>query len=325
MRMQTWGIVAWALCLAPGSAVSNQSPGGSEVQPGDVLARLQMLSAEVELVRREIGAPRDSRPGIVVKGAKPRDNFFQALSLNRKAQRLCLDLAGNEGSFPPSAPAPDLIKPADVLAVVDAAVSNIRRVKAHLGIAERSPESPPDQGKTPSDVFRSIVGVNRQLSLMLDTRPTPTMVFEQLTEAVGTANRLLARFPGAAEATAPPFERGKTPADVHARLMRCMDDLRGIGKHSGSSTVEVDWNLPPEQVAPSDVFDLATMLVAELHYLETRFPHAAASPALTDFPPGRKFPAHNVQRAGLLEAKLAEIRKQVDANPELPKKRQASP
>ena len=74
------------------------------------------------------------------------------------------------------------------------------------------------------------------------------------------------------------------------------------------------------QVAPSDVYDFATMLVAELHYLESRLPRSAASPARTDFPPGRKFPAHNVQRAGLLEAQLAEIRKQIAANPELLKK-----
>ncbi len=322
MRTLACGIAAWALCLATAAAGSNQPEAGKPgIQPGDVLARLELLSADVELVRREIGAPKESRPAVVVKGAKPRDNYFQALSLNRKAQRLCFDLTGADGAFPPAAPAPDITRPADVLAVVDAAVSNVRRVKAHLGISEESREPPPDHSKTPSDVFRLIVGVNRQLSLMLDTRPTPTMVYEQLTEAVGTANRLLARFPGAAETAGPPLERGKTPGDVHARLLRCMDQLRGIAKHLGWTALEVDWRLPSEQVAPSDVYDLATMLVAEMHYLESRLPRAAGSAALTDFPPGRKFPAHNVQRAGLIEAQLAEIRKQIEANPDFLKQR----
>lgn len=322
MRPLAFAVAAWAFGVVAAAGAPSQPRGDKEgITPSHVFARLELLSAEIELVRREIGAPKDPRPAIVVKGAKPRDNYFQALSLNRKAQRLCLDLTGEEGVFPPSAPAPERIRPADVLGVVDAAVSNVRRVKAHLGVVEQSREPPPDPTKTPSDVFRSIVGVSRQLSLMLDTQPTPTMVFEQLTEAVGTANRLLARFPGAAQVAAPPFERGKTPADVHARLMRCMERLGGIAKHLGWSPVEVDWRLPSEQVTPSDVYDVATMLVAELHYLESRFPRSAGSPALTDFPPGRKFPAHNVQRAGLLEAQLAEIRKQIDANPDLLKQR----
>lgn len=322
MRTLLGGFAAWALCLATAAAGSTPPEADRrEIQPGDVFARVELLSAEVELVRQEIGAPKDSRPAVVVKGAQPRDNYFQALSLSRKAQRLCFDLIGEDGVFPPSAPAPDLTKPADVLAVVDAALSNVRRVKARLGVPEQSRESPADRAKTPSDVFQSIVGVNRQLSLMLDTRPTPTMVYEQLTEAVGTANRLLSRFPGSAEPSAPPFDRRKTPADVHARLMRCMEQVRGIAKQLGWTTLEVDWRLPSEQIMPSDVYDLATMLVAELHYLESRLPRSPGFPIVTDFPPGRKFPAHNVQRANLLEAQLAEMRKQIDANLDLLKQR----
>ncbi len=322
MRTLACGIAAWALCLTAVAAGSDQSESGKpEIRPGDVFARLELLAAEVELVRRDIGAPKESRPAVVVKGAMPRDNYFQALSLNRKAQRFCFDLAGEEGAFPPAAPMPDLTKPADVLAVVDAAASNIRRVKAHLRLFEASREPPVASGKTPSDVFQLIVAVNRQLSLMLDTRPTPTMVFEQLTEAAGTANRLLARFPDAAEVAAPPFERGKTPTDVHARLMRCMDQVRGVAKRLGWATLEVDWKLPAGQVVPSDVYDLATMLVAELHYMESRFPRSAGSRPLMDFPPGRKFPAHNVQQAGLIENQLAEVRKQIDAHPDLFKQR----
>ncbi|MGO8753383.1 MAG: hypothetical protein ACLQNE_46195 [Thermoguttaceae bacterium] len=317
MRRLVWGIVALALGVGMAAAIFSQAKAGKrETQPGDVFAHVGLLSAEVELVRREIGAPKESRPAVVVDGAQPRDNYFQALSLSRKVQRLCSDLTGDDGVFPPSAPAPDLTKPADVLAVVDATLSNARRVKAHLRISELSREPPLDDSKTPSDVFRSIVHLNRQFSLMLDTRPTPSGVYERLTEAVVTANRLLARFPGAAEVKTPPFDRGRAPADVHARLMRCMDQVHLIMKHLGPTTLEVDWKLAPEQVAPSDVYDLAMLLLAELRYLESRIPRTPGSPALTDIPPGRKLPAHNFQRAGLIEAQLVEIRKQIEANPD---------
>ena len=288
MRILACGIVAWVLCLPMACGCSQTEAGNREIHPGDVLARVELLSAEVELVRREIGAPKESRPAAAVQGTQPRDNYFQALSLSRKVQRFCLDLTGDEGAFPPAAPAPDATKPADVLAVVDVTLSNVLRAKAYLGVSERSREPKHDEKKTPSDVFSSIVQVNRQLSVMLDTRPTPTMVYEQLTEAVGTANRLLARFPGAAPVKAPALEHGKTPSDVHARLMRCMDQLRGILKHLGKTALEVDWQLTPEQVAPSDVYDLATLLVAELHYLESRIPRSGGVQAPTDVLPGRQ-------------------------------------
>jgi len=314
MRIPACGIVAWVLCLPMASGCGQLEAGNREIQPGDVFARLELLSAEVGLVRQEIGAPKESRPAVAVQRAQPRDNYFQALSLSRKVQRFCLDLTGEEGVFPPAAPAPDMTKPADVLAVVDVTLANVRRVKTHLGVSKQSREPKHDQNKTPSDVFSSIVQVNRQLSVMLDTRPTPTMVYEQLTEAVGTANRLLARFPGAAPVTAPALEHGKIPGDVHASLMRCWDRLRGILKHLGKTALDVDWKLAPEQVAPSDVYDLATLLVAELHYLESQIPRSGGAVPPTDVLPGRKLPAHNVQRGGLLEAQLVEIDKQIDAN-----------
>jgi hypothetical protein len=277
---------------------------------------LELLLAETELVRQEIGAPKERRPAVAVRGAQPRENYFEALSLCRKAQSLCFQQTGDEGPFPPPAPPADRLAPAHVLAVVDAALQRILRVKAHLGVFEQRQEPPRDEGKTPSDVFRSLVEANRQLGLMLDTRPTPTAVYEQLTEAVGAANRLLARFPGAAEPAPPPLVRGKTPADVHGGLMRCGQRLRAIMNRSGLTGAEIDWKLEPAQVTPSDVYDLATLLVSELLYLEARLPHTPLTPGAIDFLPGRKLPAHNVQRAGLLESQLEQLRKQVEAHPQ---------
>jgi hypothetical protein len=306
------------LCLTATRAAPGQ-PGINELmfKPPDVYVRVELLAEEIELVRREMGAPKESRPAVVVKGAQPRDNYFQGLNLCRKTQRLCFDMTGDQGTFPPPLPPLDEISPNDVFAVIHASLQNVRRVKTHFGIPELTREPKPDESKTPSDVFRAIVAANRQLSLMLDTRPTPTEVYEQLTEAVGAANRILARFPGAAVPKAPELERGKTPLDVHARLMRCVEQTHGLRKQLGQSLLEIDWRLAPDQVTPSDVHDLATLLAADLRYLESRLPPTNRAAALTDFPPGRKLPSHNFQRAGHLEAQLAEIRKQVEANPKL--------
>lgn len=311
---------AGVLCVAmmggvmAATASAHQGLRPREIRPPDVYARLELLAAELDLVRQEIGAPQDTRPAVIVKGGEPRQNYFEALSMCRKAQRLCFDLTGDEGTFPP--PAPGGVVPADVLAVVEATRRTVLRIKTQFDIGQESEEPLPDSTKTPSDVFRAIVTINRQLSLMLDTRPSPTSVYAQLTEAVGTASRLLGNFADATPPATPEFERNKTPTDVHGRLMRCFDRLSAIMRRSGVSTLEIDWQLQPDQITPGDVYDVATLLVAELRYLESHFPRAPAVSSLIESPPGRKLPAHNYQRAGLLESQLEQLGKQVEAHPD---------
>jgi hypothetical protein len=76
---------------------------------------------------------------------------------------------------------------------------------------------------------------------------------------------------------------------------------------------------PPLLIAGADaehVYDMATLLVSELRYLESKLPPSTDTRAWADFRPGRKLPAHNVQRAGLLEAQIEQISKQVAAHTE---------
>ncbi len=61
-------------------------------------------------------------------------------------------------------------------------------------------------------------------------------------------------------------------------------------------------------------------LAADLRSLETVLPRAEGVGTAIDLPPGQKFPSHNFQRAGLIEAQIAEIRKQLDATPDLLKR-----
>jgi hypothetical protein len=307
-------IAAGAICqLLAIAELGASHPEDGEIHPADVYARLEMLTQEIELVRAEMGAPKDDRPLVVVRNAEPRHNYFQALTLCRNAQRLCLDLTGEEGEYPP--PAPRVAQPADVAGVVSASLVSVRRVKTHLGITQQVQLPPRHAEKTPSDVFPLLTQANRQLRLMLDSQPTPTAVYEQLTEAVGAANRLLARFPGAARPQSPAFEHGKTPADVHGRLMHCAEHIGAIIQRSGSSTIRVDYKLTPAQIRPGDVYELASLIVSDLRYLESNLPRAPGSAAFTDSEAGRKLPSHNFQRAGLLEAQLNELQKQVEAAP----------
>ena len=112
---------------------------------------------------------------------------------------------------------------------------------------------------------------------------------------------------------APSFQRRKRPSDVFMRLIHCTELVRSVMGASGMSTFEiVPGAIDNEKVRPSDVFDIASLLVAELQMLHRRMTSAPLKHA--SYAPGRKFPSHVYQRAGILEAQLLELKKRAEAD-----------
>ena len=160
-----------------------------------------------------------------------------------------------------------------------------------------------------------MVKANRQLNLLLDERVAPGAVFEEVTVALGYVSRLLERFPEA-EATPeePPFESGKRPANVFLRLVDCYEQIRTISAASGFDLLKLSVDLDRvADVEPSDVHQIASLLVSELAYLHA---HAATvQPPRKVYHVGRKFPSHVFQRAGLLELRLEQLSRLVKDDP----------
>ncbi len=286
---------------------------GVGVEPADVFVRVELVRQELELIRLEMGKPGGVEEHITVSNAAPHDVFFQALTLFRKANRLCYEQTRNDTAEPR---APDgRIDPEHVYGVVNAALDRLRRVKQKLGIEENAEAPERNPATKPTDVFRSIVPVNRQLNLLLDRQFAPSDVYQQLTLAISYASRLLALFPGATRIPpAPPFERRKRPADVYDRLIDCHELLRGINKQLNITMVDVNRaGKDTDKIAPSDVYDIATLLVSELALIHAQSPGAAAP--VNSFYPGRKLPSHVYQRAGILQTQLLELEKRLRENP----------
>ena len=167
---------------------------------------------------------------------------------------------------------------------------------------------------TPTDVFNATLEASRQLNLLLDQPFSPSEVYEQLTLAIGYAGRLRARFPGDRIPEPPPFERAKRPGDVLRKLIDCFELVQGLAARSKLRMLEL--NAPDEfetETEPSDVYSMATLLVSELHHLWLQLD----TPQLPRpvYHPGRKFPSHAYQRAGLLERQLLELTELAEANP----------
>ena len=87
------------------------------------------------------------------------------------------------------------------------------------------------------------------------------------------------------------------------RLGACLDIVRRLAADRGLSQLEVDLSmLDDELVVPSDVLDLAALLVYELSQLHAS--HPEVGPPLRAYHPGTLTPSHVYQRAGVLLAQL---------------------
>ncbi len=294
------------------SEVSTKSVG--VISPSYVLTRTGLLRDELELIRYEMGKTKNMQAEIKVSNAAPHEVFFQALTLFHKTNRLAFEQTKTlEEEIKLSTAAN--IKPEHVLKMVNAALDRVLIVKKKLDITEAIEEKTYDNTITPTDVFRSIVQANRQLNLMLSQQFAPSDVFQQVSLSINYTARLLARFPEATRIPDyPAYERGKHPSDVYQRLIDCYDLIQKIAKTSDLDMLNltVDTDNLTEKV-PSDVYDIASLIVSELAYIHSNLDNA--QPPAGVYYPGNKFPSHVFQRAGILERQLTGLLRQVESNP----------
>lgn len=273
------------------------------LMPADVLSRVWLLRDEVDLLRREMGCPENLKAEMDVSGAAPREVYFQALILRQRANRLAIEFTGIpdvelDVSFAAE------IRPLQVWEVVDSALQKILIIKEHLGIEETVQERSAPVETKPSDVFVSIVQVNRQVDLLLENTFAPRDVYREVSRSIAYAARLLSQYPKVERIPEPPpLERFKRPDDVYHRLRDCFNDVRLLAEAQELDMLRIEGDfLVGEEMSPSDVYDLATLLVSELAYLHAQIP--GAERPVSTYDPGRKFPSHVYQRVGILQKQL---------------------
>jgi hypothetical protein len=299
--------------------VSGRAVSPETILPADVLSRVQWFGEELEAIRFEMGKPKDRRVTRLATDALPHEVYFQAITLFIKADRLALELTGSTG-LRPRPVAPSAIRPYHNWALVTAALDRLVTIKNELGIQETVSEKAHPPSTKPTEVARAIVQANRQLNLMLQRRFSSSDVFQQVSWGIQYAKALLAQFPAATpSAASPPFERGKQPGEVFLRLVQCFKHVEEIAHLSGTAALHLDAKAAKRamddfEIQPSDVYDLATLLVSDLTYLYGRLKDVPPIPSVPF--PGRKFPSHVYQQAGMLLDHLRALEQQVRANPD---------
>lgn len=284
-----------------------------EIGPPDVLVLVGTIREELDLIRIEMGKPESRPSNFLITGAEPREVFFQALTLYRKVDRILFEHL-HESEPLSIIPEDKIPQPVDVYDILLKALIHLRKVKLYLEIPEQIVVPARDDIKEPSDVFSALLKANKESNLLLERRFSPSDVFHQVILATSYAESLLTQYPSAKTIPdAPPMERGKRPRDVYQRLVKCFELIRQSADSLGFRILEMETDNDNE-ITPSDVYDIASLVVSELIYIHSGQGNLESPRQI--YYPGLKIPSQVFQRVGILEQQLLSLRELVKANPE---------
>ena len=295
-------IIVGSVLQAETQSISTTTP----IAPPDVFRLVQILEAEIDLVRNEMGRPKYERAALQIQDAQPREVYFQANSLLKRTGQLL-----NEHTLSSSASTeqtlPEGITPSHVYQLVNQSLEKMRTLKGVLKIPEKVDVTnfDLDAAKVPSDVYIKIVHLNRQVDILLDNKFSSSHAYQAVTRGIAYCSSQLSLYPDAPRIPkAPPLERGKRPFDVMERIKNCY--LLLIKLQDATRTKHLKWDLNTEMesslVTPGEVYDIATLIESELAFLHNKSQTRHVVRRM--FYPGKKTPSQVYQRVGILEKQL---------------------
>ncbi|MEJ2406643.1 MAG: hypothetical protein P8171_20585 [Candidatus Thiodiazotropha sp.] len=307
-------ILLSALPLAVHAQAGAQTEDLNSATKGLLL--LDILNLKLETIRSYIGKPTDEVANIIIKNATAREVFYQAVNLYNKSDRLAQEIVRHSSSLDPGKLNSESREEA-VITVINATMQRIDAVVEELGI---QPHPAPEKNyskihATNSDLYVAILNTNQDINQLLDNKYRPAEVYQQLTNAIHIALTLFERFPETPrDFSEPEFIPGKTPSDVFNLLIECYMRIREIAMLSKIEVLEIHSVSKNGLYVPSEVYDIATLLVSELSYIHDTVP--GLSKANNSYFPGRVYPSDVYQRGLLLKRLLSNLHDLIMKNPD---------
>lgn len=302
------------LCASEQPSIFNITK--EEIKPHHVLSYIDLIQQEIEYIRLEMGKPKSQGLPIKIYDAAPREVLFQAITLFTKTERLAFEQTRTKQDLNVNIQV-HKIHLADVFEILKKTMERVSAIKQNLLISEKCTIRPFPANSTPSEVYMSILQTSRSLNLMLDKRFSPDNVFQEVTRAILYNSRILSYFPdiNIRIPEPPPFIRRKQPADVYNILLDCYNILHNIADMSNIKMLKIEYiDTKNNDKSPSEVYDMASLIVSELSYIDSLLNKDAS--IIKAYYPGRKFPSHVYQRAGLLKKQLILLKEKVKHKPE---------
>jgi len=293
------------LLLLPIGGVQSQS-----VDNATAYALANQVADELELVRERMGRPYDDSPRLPVSAVSEIELYFQTQSLLRKANQLAQELAGAAPRAPGPVPS-GAIAPADVYALLEDSLAQVRVAAESIGIVEQASFEARVTTIAPTGVFLVVIDINRQLNQMLQVPISDAEVFDEVSSAITSAAALLAMFPETRPVPEPPpFDGYKRPADVYRRLTECMDAIIRVAPKVGVEVLGLSARRNiPDDTTPGHAYDIARFLVADLSAIAAARNAPRVRPALPS--PKHIFPTEVYAHAGILLRQLEELERRL--------------
>lgn len=254
-----------------------------------------------------MGIEQPSREPIRVKDVSPREVYFQAATLYTKTSRLMFEFTNKEGENVEQMKID--AHPADVMRLLHLAEKNLAVVVKKLNIQPSNFIEVSDEEKTPTQVFQTIVELNRRANNLLDFRFSPSNAHQKITEAIAVAAAILESKNEAKSVFYPDtLEKNVRPKDVYIKMAIMYDAMSSIMKKLGKKCLVLDkYEKNRSNVLPSDVYDLAVMFVSQLRYMHSLMPEAKQ--IKNSYYPGKVIPADVYQRLSILEKQMLEMKR----------------
>jgi hypothetical protein len=285
----------------------------ADITAPDVDVVLERVRAEVELLRYHMGKPENAQAPPAVDDVQPHEAFLQAQNLFRKANRLGRELVGAPRATAPVAPPASDIVLANIYDPLEAALEQILQIKDQLGITAEVAPAKRRAARDLTSIYRGTVQTNRQLNLMSENNFTARDVFQEISLAITYAGGILSAYPETAVIPqSPPFEAGKSPDEVYRELSECLRLNRRIAQSVQFKLLRYDpRDFRRSEALPSDVYDMATLLVSYIASVASRLDAPEIYPEIAE--PEYIFPAHAYQHARVLREQLTQIAELVES------------
>ncbi len=271
--------------------------------PASVFAEAELLLRELERIRQHMGVrpPRSSESRMT--GAEPRQVFYQAQGIFRKANLLANQLTGVSRSSAPVAPE-TVVGVGDLISVLSATRLQLDIVEQTLDITE--PLSKPRRLRNPdiSATMLLVIEADFLLNRLTGFRAKWSDVYDrviQIMTYVGGALPEDERYPALE-----PHVSGKMPQEVGVELFAARAAAAPASRVAGVSVIEVNIVKPEEGgLSAEGVSYLSTTLLHD--FAEITFRLRAEDVDPPDYPrPARVLPSHVYQLAVALR-KQAEL------------------
>ncbi len=296
---QNW-LVIIALVLLPGAA----SASNGEATSLSLQLHVQKISATLAFIADEMGVEQTKRPPISVTRVSPREVYFQATTLYDKSAQLMFEFTSEQSdeieTLMADAGQQDVL---DILILVE---KHLDKVTAAIGGRPSGASLNADRTESIADIFQLIVDLNRKVNNLLDYRYSPSNVHQKVTEAISVASAILGSRGGEKTVFYPDRkQRKKRPRDIYHKIASMYDKMIPIMEQMGKTCLILgDMEKTRKDVLPSDVYDLAVLVVSQLKYMHSLIPDAR--PIRDSYYPGKVLPSDVYQRLTVLE-------KQIDA------------